>query len=239
MPFAIGEQPIPGFGHRNVMAHGGDGVLQGAPAAGVHMHIAGRHGWNFQVAGQILQVSQALRVVRPAMQFDGQPQPLRKGVAQPTGLLAFSAVIRHFIRHPEGEEPRHRRAEVFVQQQVFALLRSPARLGDQFAERLVALEVLYQQHDLGPLVNLHLTADDQRQLALLRGLPGPDNAGQGALVGDGQLTVAMGLGAPEQLLGAGGAALEAEIRQAVQFGIVHAHANQPCKCSGPLSPTSR
>ncbi len=71
MPFAIGKQTESGLGHGDVMAHGGEGVLQGTPAAGMHMHIASRHGRYIQFACQLLQAFQTLRIVRPAMQSDG------------------------------------------------------------------------------------------------------------------------------------------------------------------------
>ncbi len=239
MSFAVGKQTESGLGHGDVMAHGGEGVLQGAPAAGMHMHITGRHGGNAQFSGQLLQVFQTLRIVRPAMQFDGQPQSLREALAQPAALLALPAPLGCFVRYPEHEQTGHWSGEILAQQPVLAFLRPAPGLSNQLAEPLIALEVLHQEHDLGAVVNTHLAADDQRQLALLRRLPGADDAGQGAFIGDGQFAIAMRPGALEQLLGAGGSALETEVRQAVQLGVFPTHANQPCSSKGPCSATSR
>ncbi|MNH17460.1 hypothetical protein D3C79_771320 [compost metagenome] len=44
MAFAVGMQAQPGIGHRQVMTDRGHGVLQGAPAASMHVHNANRPG---------------------------------------------------------------------------------------------------------------------------------------------------------------------------------------------------
>jgi hypothetical protein len=62
-----------------------------------------------------------------------------------------------------------------------------------------------------------------------------DDAGQRALVGDGQRAVAERMGLRHQLARVRGAALEGEIRQAVQLGIAgrlthcRAHCHRPCR----------
>src|SRR5690554_2091989 len=63
--FAIGEQPVAGLFQRAMMADGGQGVLQGPPAPGVHVHIAAGHGGDLQLAGQSKQLLQSLGVIRP------------------------------------------------------------------------------------------------------------------------------------------------------------------------------
>ncbi|MNM68339.1 hypothetical protein D3C81_798980 [compost metagenome] len=105
---------------------------------------------------------------------------------------------------------------------------------------LVTREVLRQQHQLGAVVQAHFAADDQRQVRRPGRLPGADDTGQGALVGDRQGLVAMLAGTLEQLLGTGGATLETEVGQAMQFGVTRrVHANQPCSHNGPSSPRVR
>ncbi|MNQ46345.1 hypothetical protein D3C85_601580 [compost metagenome] len=83
MPFAIGEQPLTGVGHRAVVADGGHAVLQGATTTGMHVHIAAGHHRYAQRGGQCLQTCQALRIVRATVQFHRQPQALAKKAAQP------------------------------------------------------------------------------------------------------------------------------------------------------------
>src|SRR5690554_7991512 len=67
----------------------------------------------------------------------------------------------------------------------------------------------------------------------LGGLPGANYARQGALVGNGQGLIAVLSGTGKELVGAGGAPLEAEVAQAMQFGVVGCHANHPCSIQGP------
>ena len=88
------------------------------------------------------------------------------------------------------------------------------------------------------LFEADFAADDQLYLVLPRRLPGPYDTGQAAFVGDRQGPIAQARCTGEEFRGAGGAALEAEVGQAMQFG-VGAHANQPCSHSGPSLPTSR
>ena len=59
-------------------------------------------------------------------------------------------------------------------------------------------------------IDLELGADEQRELVLLRGYVGADDAGQVALVGDGKRGVAELLCAFDELLGLAAAADEGE-----------------------------
>ncbi|MNK89334.1 hypothetical protein D3C87_1093420 [compost metagenome] len=235
MAFAVGVQAQPGIGHRQVMTDRGHGVLQGAPAASVHVHIATGHGRNAQLPGQAQQIVQAPGIVLAAVQLHRQPQALGEDLFEPAAL--FKGIDS--VRHPQRQQSRQRFAEVFAQHLILAFLRAAPGAGDQSAQRLIALEALHQQHQFRTVVDAYFTADDQRQLHGLRCLPGANDARQGAFVGDRQGLITLLFRALEQLEGTGGTALEAEVRQAVQFGIVAAHANQPCNHSGPSSPTAR
>ena len=105
----------------------------------------------------------------------------------------------------------------------------PKALGEAFAEP-------------GSLLVPMVVRQPDRQQAgerlLPRRLPGPHDTGQAAFVGDRQGPIAQACCTGEEFRGAGGAALETEVGQAMQFG-VGAHANQPCSHSGPSLPTSR
>nr|VVM81575.1 hypothetical protein PS652_02317 [Pseudomonas fluorescens] len=237
VPLAIGKQALAGLGNAAVMANGSHAVLQGAAATGMHVHIATGHGRDVEGSGQAQQLLQAPWVIRAAVQLDCQPQPLGEYLAQPAaaGLVRLGAV-----RHPQRQQAVRELGEVFAQQLVLTLLRPSPSDGDELAQVLVTRKVLRQQHQLGAVVQTHFAADDQRQLRRLGRLPGADDPGQGALVGDRQGLVAMLAGALEQLLGTGGAALEAEVGQAMQLGITRrVHANQPCSHNRPSSPRVR
>ena len=237
MALAVGEQSPAGLGHGNVVADGGHHVLQRAPPACVHVHVASGYQWQAKAFTQRLQPGKPRRIVCVAVQFHRDPQPVREQRAQPVRFLLYSGAGRrtcsNAIRQPQRQQSAHALIEVLPQQPVLALGRPHPRGGDDPAQRLVAGQVLGQQHQLRPAFHPHLAAGDQRQTHRLRRLPGAHDPGQGALVGDRQCFVAMLLRALEQFVRARGPALEAEVRQAVQLGVARAHANHPCSHQSP------
>src|SRR5690606_19205652 len=113
-----------------------------------------------------------------------------------------------------------------------ALLGATPSINDQLAQALVSGLVLGQQDQPGAGLYPHFAADNQGDVMRLGGLPGADYAGQGALVGNGQRLIAVLSGTGKELVGAGGAPMEAEVAQAMQFGVVGCHANHPCSIQG-------
>jgi len=103
---------------------------------------------------------------------------------------------------------------------IAALLRAPPREADDGAKIAVARAVLRQQHQLHTAHQQQFRADEQLESGLLRGHVRPHDAGEGTLVGDGERRIAERLRARHQLFRMRGAAQEAEIGDAVQFGIV-------------------
>ncbi|MNS22629.1 hypothetical protein D3C72_544290 [compost metagenome] len=134
------------------------GVLQGTPATGMHVHIAAGHGRNLQLGGQPQHRRQPLLIVLATMQLHRQPQPFAKGLLQPSTLLH---VIKR-VRHPQHQQPRQRLGEVFAQHLILALLRASSGAGDQAAQRLIARQILHQQHQFRAVFDTHFAADDQR-----------------------------------------------------------------------------
>ncbi|MNK76855.1 hypothetical protein D3C87_964330 [compost metagenome] len=237
MPLAVGKQPPAGIGDGAVVADRGEGVLQGAAPAHVHVHIAAGHQRDGVFAAEVLQRGQALPVVSLPMQFHRQPQPLREARLQPGGIGGAGRAVQ-----PQAQQAGRQRIEILAQAAVLALGGAPATGGDQLAQAGIGGLVGAQQHQLGAVVELEFRAGDQRQVVLFRRLPSPHDAGQRAFVGDRQRTVALALGACEQFLGDRRAALEAEGRQAMQFGVVGqggTHENQPCSIHGPPRPSAR
>lgn len=80
--------------------------------------------------------------------------------------------------------------QIFAQQPVVALVGLSPAAGDEATEVLVALQVLRQEDQLGPLFEADFAADDQLYLVLPRRLPGPYDTGQAAFVGDRQGPIA-------------------------------------------------
>ncbi len=183
--------------------------------------------------GEREQFVQAGIVIGAAMQLDAQPKALGEAFAEPGNLL-----VPMVVRQPDRQQAGERLLQVFAQQPVVALVGLSPAAGDEATEVLVALQVLRQEDQLGPLFEADFAADDQLYLMLPRRLPGPHDTGQAAFVGDRQGPIAQARCTGEEFRGAGGAALETEVGQAMQFG-VGAHANQPCSHSGPSLPTSR
>ncbi|MNG95570.1 hypothetical protein D3C79_546100 [compost metagenome] len=236
VPLAIGKQEAPGLGHQAMLANGGHAILQGAATAHVHVHVATGHGADADPGRQTAQAFKAQGIVTAAVQVHGQPQALAEHAVQPLPGGGIAAVIGY----PQCQQALMVLLQVIAKQLVLALLRPPPGPGDQRAQVLVAGQVLHQQHQPGAVLQLHFTAHDQPQLVFLGRLPGTDDTGQGAFVGDRQRLVALFTRAPEQLVGARRAALEAEVGQAMQLGITRGvHANQPCSHNGPALPRSR
>ncbi len=215
------------------MPDSGHGVLQGAAATRMHVHIAARHRRNLQAGGQVQALLQMARIVLAAVQVHRQPQALGEGAAHPLDRGLGVAVFGH----PQRQQARQRLIEVLLQQAIAAFFGAAASHGNQPAQVLVAGQVFHQQHQFRAVLDAHLAADDQRQVHRLRRLPGTHDARQGAFVGDRQGAVALTPGALEQLQRTRGAALKTEIGQAMQLGV--AHANQPCSHSPSLCPTVR
>ncbi len=229
--FAIGEQLPAGIGDGAVLADRGEGVLQRTAAAHVHVHVAA--GQQRQVVGvaEFQQRFQPRHVVGVAVQFHRQPQPVREACVQPGRIPGTGRTCR-----PQAQQAVGQGIEVLAQAAVLAFRRTPAAGGDQLAQPGIGGLVGAQQHHLGPVLDLEFGAGDQCQPVFLRRLPGTHDAGQRTFVGDRQGLVALFLRPREQFLGNGGAALETEGRQAMQFGVSGqggAHANQPCSMNGP------
>ncbi len=214
----VGEQPMAGLGHAGVMADGREGILQRTATAGMHVHVAHRYSRQTQAQRLGLPMQQALGIFSAAVQADPQPQPLAKQSLQPQAM-GIGLVGR---RQPDGQQAAQVSGlEVFAQRAVFALGRPAPRQSDQPAQRLIALQVFDQQHQLGAVFKVNFTAGNQRQLHRLGRLPGAHDAGQRALVGDRQGTVTVLPSALEQLASTRGPPLKTEVAQAVQLGIRH------------------
>ena len=218
--FAVAEQVRAGIGQRQAVADRGHRVLQHALPAHGHVHVARGHGRQLQIEGQREQAIEACGIVVVAVQFDGQMRTLAEGGAQPGAFVR----IRRRARQPQSEQASRARVErlrfdIATRHAILALDAGPSRDRDQPAQLRVAGQVLDQQDQPQAVVELEFGADDELDAGDLRRLVRTHDARQRTLVGDRQRLVAAARGALEQLLGAGSAAQEREVRQAVQLGI--------------------
>jgi len=219
---AIAEQVRAAFGQRQVVADGGHRVLQHAPAAHVHVHVAAGQWRHRQRIGQRQQLLQARGVVLLAVQFHRQVRACAEQRPQPAPLFR----LRLGARQPQREQARglrigaaQHRFHVRPCQPVRALAGRQAAAADQLAQARVTVGGFHQQHAAQAAGQGELAADHQPDAAGACRLPGAHDAGQRAFVGDRQRFVTTVARTREQFLGAGRAAQEREIRQAMQFGI--------------------
>ncbi|MNI74254.1 hypothetical protein D3C73_1303280 [compost metagenome] len=171
------------------------------------------------------------------VQLHRQPQAVVESSAQQLQMACIGLPVQ-----PQAQQAVGQSMQILAQAAVFALGRPPTAGGDQLAQPGIGGLVGAQQGQFRPVFNLEFGADDQRHAVCLRRLPGPHDAGQRAFVGDRQCVIALSGGACEQLLSGGRAALEAEGRQAMQFGVSGqggTHENQPCSIHGPPRPSAR
>ena len=192
---AVGEQVGTGLEHGAVVADGGERVLDHAPAARMHVRVAAGDGGNVEPVGQREQHCQAGIVVRTAMQFHRQPQPVDETRSQPFGVFA----IGRRARDPQGQRPGQAILQIDAGQQVLAFGGAPPALRDQLADGRISVLILGKQHQLESIVEHDLGTDDQRHAGFARGFQRAHDAGQGALVGDRQCGVAIAACAFEQL----------------------------------------
>ncbi len=107
---------------------------------------------------------------------------------------------------------------------------------------MIAGQGFGQQHQLRAVLDAEFAADDQFEVGGFRGLQCAHDAGHAAFVGDGQGGITLLPGAFEQFPGIRSAALETEVRKAMELGIggQGVHANHPCSMNGPAcSPAMR
>ncbi len=129
------------------MVHGGseprrrEHVLQCAPAAHMHVHVAGSHQRQVEFATELLERIEPAAIATRGEQFDRDPEPAGKHVGQP----ARFGRIRRRARKPEREQASGN-FEIPALQTVFPLRRRTPCPRDQAAEPAVTAAVSRKQH---------------------------------------------------------------------------------------------
>ena len=125
---------------------------------------------------------------------------------------------------------------------VVAFAGAAAAKRDQGGEIAVAVAVLRKHDELRAIGEPEFAADQQLEADLLGCDVGTHDAGERALIGDRQRGVAEFGGAHDQFLRVRGAAQEAEVGNAMQFGVAGqfgGHEKCPCRNQPPGARTSR
>ena len=99
MALGVGKQGVAGLENRRFQAQSGQHILHRTARLDVHMNVAGRHQRQAARLAKRLQISQPGRVVRPGVEFDGDPGPAGETLGQPATVIDRSRLARH----PEHE----------------------------------------------------------------------------------------------------------------------------------------
>ena len=91
VPFAVRMQRVACAVHGGPEARGREHVLQRAPAAHVHVHVASRHQWQAERPAEFLQRREPAAILPGGEQFDRDPQPAGKDRSEPGGLRGIGA----------------------------------------------------------------------------------------------------------------------------------------------------
>jgi hypothetical protein len=201
VPLAIGEQRTPRFGERGVQADRRHRVLQCATFAHVHVHVAACDHGKAKTRRQCTQLFRSSRIVRSRDAVGCDPRPPREHRSDPRRIAGVACRIA--ARHPQRQQPIERPLEIRAQGAIRPLSRAPPRHRDQLAQRAIAVLRFRQQHQLRPILDRDLAADDQGHAGRFRCLQRPHDAGERTLVGDRECRVPLLLRAFEQLLRAG------------------------------------
>ena len=128
---------------RRAEAHGGERVVQRAPRAYVHVHVAGGHQRQAGLLRMAFQPFQACAVVGAEQQLGGDPAAPRETGPEPAGAVDIRLLSRQQQRQAAG----HTVVEVGCGEMVLALLRAAPRAGDQLGEVAVAGAVGGEEDD--------------------------------------------------------------------------------------------
>ena len=231
--------------YRFTHAHGGDHIMQPLARALVHVHVAGGHQRNTCALAGFAQQGQPQVVVNLAAQFHREPElaavkrlehvkPRAQGIdvhAAPTrALLKSRRCPQNFAACELAEVAR------VPAHAVGSLDLLDARCRDELAQPAPAHKIARNRHEAAAFER-ELAAQQQLEVAPARFIgellfkPGDalvvvlqtreraHHAGHRTFIGDGQRLIAQVVGLLHQLLRMRGAALEAEVADAVQLGI--------------------
>ena len=95
----FGMQRVARAVHGGAEARGREHVLQRAPAAHVHVHVAGRHERQAERPAEFLQRREPAAILPGGEQFDRDPEPAGKDRGEPGGLRGIGA-WRRAAREP-------------------------------------------------------------------------------------------------------------------------------------------
>ena len=209
----------------DAMPDAGHNVLQDAPARDMEQHVVGRDGGHARPGGQLGQLLQPQRVVRPAAQRQ------REVAAGPEALVQAPQPERAGLVRDVRDQHRDQACaigdEIGPVEPAGRLAAAPLAQGEQPAEPGVGRTVGRVDQHRHPLPQIEPTPDDQPHPGVLRRLMRPHDAREAVAVGDGQRRDPEARGLREQLLAGARPAQERKMRRHLQLGV--AHPKTPCR----------
>ncbi len=157
VPLGVGVERAARFGHRRAQPDRGQRVLQRAARAHVHVHVAGRHQRQLYGAAEIEQRIEPRPVVRPGEEFRRDPGAAGKGARD--ALRVFEP--RLLVRSEQHEAAGDAGVEIVPPDAIASLWAPAPRRGDELRQVAVRLAVGCEQHQLRPVREPELGADDE------------------------------------------------------------------------------
>jgi len=209
--------PVAGLRDRSLEPDGSQRILQRTATAGMHVDVAGGNERQPQRRCDCGEIGATRRVVSLEQPLDGDPQRLAKARLEPTRFVC----IGHPAWQPQRETAGNAVAQIGARQAIATLDGAAPAARDQRRQVAVAFAIGRQQDQPQAVIEAKLAADDQLEAAFFRFDVRPHDAGKRAFIGDRQRRVAFLPGARNQLFRMRGPTQEAEVGNAVQFGVSH------------------
>ena len=189
VPLAVGEQRMAAFGDRRAQADRGQRVLQRAPGAHVHVHVARGDQRQRRGAAERLQCSRGARRRRrreAAPRRSRRDRRRRRAIQRASRRLGGGDRGSHSARQRERAQATSSRVE---RGKRLSGRAAPAAR-DELGEIAVRARSVAIEHEPGAVEQRELAADDELQAGLLGCEVGAHHARQRAFVGDGECAVA-------------------------------------------------
>ena len=192
VPLGVGKQTGGHFGHRAVVPHGGQHVVQRRPLGDVIMHVAGRCQRDAGLPRDFQEPLQSSAVVGAVVQFGEEGAAVAEEITvggergerrgeRDGGVVSVSFSSLSPLPSPlspySGQQSPAVLSDVFEAESALALGGAAAAEGDQTREAAVRGPIGGPKHDRRGIVGGDFGADDQFQAVVLGGPVRPHYAG--------------------------------------------------------------
>ena len=210
----------------------------------MHVNVARSNERQSRTTGHLVERAQMRPIDGTREEFSGNPGTLGEGLGEPMRVVS-SVGSRRRLHSPgtspawsdvwqeQRQAPTHVRLEIGTMQLVLALGRATSGARDPLAQLTIANTIGGEEHESHALLQTHFGADDELQrLAPTRHM-GSHDTGHRTLVGQRQRAIAQGLSPFGQFLWVRSPTQKAEVRYAMQLGVIgqytSLHAKTPCR----------